>query len=57
MEKVMSILSADLRAKYGAAVRSIRLEHVDAVGYWFSYELENDDRRQTWCVRHSEVVS
>ena len=55
VEKAMSVLSADLRTKYGAAVRNIRLEHVDEAGYWFSYELEQNSTRQTWCVRPWEV--
>ena len=55
VEKAMSVLSADLRGKYGAAVRNIRLDHVDEAGYWFSYELEQSGTRQTWCVRHWEV--
>ena len=52
IEKAMAVLTADLR---GEAVRNIRLEHTDEAGYWFSYELEQDSRRQTWCVRHWEV--
>ena len=33
----------------------LRFEHVDAAAYWFTFELVNDDRRQTWCVRHSDL--
>lgn len=33
----------------------LRFEHVDAAAYWFSFELVQDDRRQTWCVRHSDL--
>ena len=32
------------------------LEHIDAAGYWFSFELENDSRRQTYAVRHSDLI-
>ena len=56
VEKATEVLMADLRSKYGAAVRNVLLEHVDEAGYWFSYELEQDSRRQTWCVRHWEVA-
>ena len=55
VEKATGVLMADLRAKYGAAVRNVMLNHVDAAGYWFSYELEQNSTRQTWCVRHWEV--
>jgi len=34
---------------------NVRFEHVDAAGYWYTFELVNDDRRQTWCVRHSDL--
>ena len=34
----------------------LRFEHVDAAAYWFTFELVNDDRRQTWCVRHSDLI-
>jgi hypothetical protein len=33
----------------------LRFEHVDAAAYWFTFELVNDDRRQTWCVRHGDL--
>lgn len=33
----------------------LRFEHVDAAAYWFTFELVNDDRRQTWSVRHSDL--
>jgi hypothetical protein len=33
----------------------LRFEHVDAAAYWYTFELVNDDRRQTWCVRHSDL--
>jgi len=55
VEKATGVLSEMLRGMYGHSVRNIRLEHVDAAGYWFSYELEQDTRRQTWCVRHSDL--
>lgn len=34
---------------------NLRFEHVDAAAYWFTFELVNDDRRQTWCVRHLDL--
>lgn len=32
-----------------------RFEHVDAGGYWFTFELKNDSRRQTYCIRHGDI--
>lgn len=34
---------------------NLTFEHVDAAAYWYTFELVNDDRRQTWCVRHSDL--
>lgn len=34
---------------------NLKFEHVDAAAYWYTFELVNDDRRQTWCVRHSDL--
>ena len=34
---------------------NLRFEHVDAAAYWFTFELTNDSRRQTWSVRHSDL--
>ncbi len=33
-----------------------KLEHIDAAGYWFTFELKNDDRRQTYAVRHTDLL-
>ena len=31
------------------------LEHIDAAGYWFTFELWGDSRKQTYCVRHTDL--
>lgn len=31
------------------------LEHIDGAGYWFAFELQNDNRKQTLCVRHTDL--
>lgn len=36
-------------------IRNVSLDHTDASGYWFSFELENDRRRQTYAVRHTDI--
>lgn len=36
-------------------VKNVQLEHIDSGGYWFSFELINDDRRQTYAVRHTDI--
>lgn len=31
------------------------LEHIDKAGYWFTFELWGDSRKQTFCVRHTDL--
>lgn len=38
-------------------VYNAKFEHVDAAGYWFTFELVNDNRVQTYCVRHSDLYA
>ena len=40
---------------YGKTLFDVRFDHVDGSGYWFSYELTNDHRRQVYCVRHADL--
>jgi competence ComEA-like helix-hairpin-helix protein len=44
-----------LNKTFGSLWCKLRFEHVDASAYWYTFELVNDDRRQTWCVRHSDL--
>lgn len=44
-----------LRKAFGETVHLLRFEHVDGSGYWFTFELINDDRRQTYRVGHDEI--
>lgn len=37
-------------------VTNLRFEHVDEAGYWFTFELRNDARPQTYAVRHSDLA-
>ena len=45
----------ELKTIFGGLVKNLRFEHADASGYWFTFELVNDARRQTWCIRTKEV--
>ena len=38
----------------GGVVCQVRLEHIDRAGYWFTFELVNDKRRQTFAIRHDD---
>ena len=34
---------------------NVRFEHQDAAGWWYTFELVNDSRRQTFAVRESDI--
>jgi hypothetical protein len=53
--RAFEVICEELQSRFGYGVRLLKFEHVDGAGYWFSFELEQDDTRQTWCVRHEEV--
>lgn len=44
-----------LHNAFGGMVQLLRFEHVDGSGYWFTFELINDTRRQTYRVGHDEI--
>ena len=46
---------AHARHLYGETLFDVRFDHVDESGYWFSYELTHDHRRQVYCVRHADL--
>ena len=33
----------------------VALDHIDKVGFWFTFELKNDNRKQTMCIRHTDL--
>ena len=36
-------------------VRKLMLDHIDDSGYWFSFNVDQDEIRQTYCVRHADL--
>lgn len=55
LEKANEVIQKFLNQTFRNLWCNLRFEHVDAAAYWYTFELRNDDRRQTWCVRHSEL--
>ena len=59
MKKNIEVAAAvawhQLEKIHPGAVKNVRFEHADESGYWFTYELQNDPRRQTYAVRPWEV--
>ena len=37
-------------------VRKLMLDHVDKSGYWFTFNVDNYSERQTYCVRHTDLI-
>ena len=55
-EKLIPIAAEVCRRKlFPFNVRNLQYEHVDGGGYVFSFALTNDDRRQTYIVRHGDI--
>lgn len=46
---------AHTRQLHGETLFGVRFDHVDGSGFWFSYELTHDNRRQVYCVRHADL--
>lgn len=36
-------------------IRKLMLDHVDSTGYWFTFNIDRDESRQTYCVRHADI--
>lgn len=45
-----------LEAVFPRVLTLLHFEHVDEGGYWFTFQLTNDERRQTYCIRHHEII-
>ncbi len=43
-----------LQAIFPHLITKLHFEHVDEGGYWFTFELVNDSRTQTYAVRHGD---
>lgn len=44
-----------LNRTFPGLVCNVRFEHYDEGGWWYTFELVNDPRRQTWAVRGSDI--
>ena len=36
-------------------VYGLNIEHIDKSGYWFTFVLNGESKRQTFCVRHTDL--
>lgn len=46
----------ELNAVFPNLLCNLHFEHVDAGGFWFTFELVNDPRKQTYALRHSDLI-
>lgn len=54
VQRAVDKLCEMMRGHY-SQLCNVQLEHIDAVGYWFRFDVPQDTRRQTWCVYHSDL--
>lgn len=55
IEEANELMSEFLNKTFPHLWCKLRFEHVDAAAYWYTFELKNDSRRQTWSIRHSDL--
>jgi hypothetical protein len=55
LPRAYEVCRAQLRGIFPNLLCALHFEHVDEGGYWFTFELINDGRRQTHAIRHYEI--
>lgn len=53
--KAAEIFYKKINEIFPEMVCKVTLEHIDAGGFWFTFELKNDSRRQTYAIRHTDL--
>lgn len=53
--KARAVFDSTVGKVFPGMLRFVELEHIDEAGYWFTFQLINDDTRQRYAVRHYEL--
>lgn len=53
--KATEIFHKEMNKVFPEMVCRVTLEHIDSSGFWFTFELKNDSRRQTYAIRHTDL--
>ena len=53
--KATEIFYKEMNKVFPEMVCKVILEHIDSSGFWFTFELKNDCRRQTYAIRHTDL--
>lgn len=53
--KATEIFHKEMNKIFPEMVCKVTLEHIDSSGFWFTFELKNDRRRQTYVIRHTDM--
>ena len=53
--KATEIFHREMNKVFPEMVCKVTLEHIDLSGFWFTFELKNDSRRQTYVIRHTDM--
>ena len=56
LPQAYEVCRGQLKAIFPNLLTKLRFEHVDEGGYWFTFQLVNDSRVQTYAVRHLELL-
>ena len=54
LPQAYEVCRMQLKAIFPNLLTMLHFEHVDEGGYWFTFQLVNDSRVQTYAVRHSD---
>lgn len=55
LPKAYEVCRKQLKVFFPNLITMLHFEHVDEGGYWFTFQLINDSRVQTYAVRHGDL--
>lgn len=57
LPQAYEVCRMQLKAIFPNLLTMLRFEHVDEGGYWFTFQLVNDSRVQTYAIRHKDLLN
>lgn len=55
ISQASAIMLKTLSDTFKGTAMNVQCDHVDEAGFWFSFQLTNDSRRQIWAIRHTDL--
>lgn len=53
--RATEVFHREINKVFPEMVCKVTLEHIDSSGFWFTFELKNDSRKQTYAIRHTDL--